>query len=153
MRKRGKRLVLPLLVVLAISMYLMGTGSRKDAPSESGHRVIEESIVSLPDDLNEALRAAAAEDASPYNQQALRAAQPDDVSLYIQQALRAAQPDDVSPYIQQALRAAQPDDVSSYIQQALQAAQPDDAYVRNKRFLPAISGLAGKLLCKSAFFF
>ena len=87
--------------------------------------------VSLPNDLNEALRAAAAEDASPYNQQALRAAQPDDVSSYIQQALQAAQPDDVS----------------SYIQQAFQAAQPDDTYVMDKRFLPAIAGLAGNLLC------
>eukprot|EP00058_Branchiostoma_floridae_P013171 XP_002598659.1 hypothetical protein BRAFLDRAFT_67060 [Branchiostoma floridae] len=192
MRKRGKRLVLPLLVVLAISMYLMGTGSRKDAPSESGHRVIEELIALPSEDLQEAFLAAADENAplygydkdkgqlelianSRHTRDILSTDEAQDREILsdtmangakeeslvdkevrnedlllpndLNEAVQAAAAEDTSPYIQQALRAAQPDDVSPYIQQALQAAEPDDAYVMDKRFLPAIAGLAGKLLC------
>ncbi|XP_035685635.1 uncharacterized protein LOC118422225 [Branchiostoma floridae] len=87
-----KRIVgvgVPLVLILAVSAFLILTASKKDPLSEPGHRVIKRSLP-LPDELQDAIRAAAAEDAP--------------------------------------------------------------AYVKDKRFLPAIANLAGKLLSSGGSF-
>ncbi|CAH1226468.1 Hypp105 [Branchiostoma lanceolatum] len=63
--KRAVGIGVPLLLILAVSAYLIGTALRKDPFSEPGHRVIKRSL-SLPADLQDALRAAAAEDPADY---------------------------------------------------------------------------------------
>ncbi|XP_066263560.1 uncharacterized protein [Branchiostoma lanceolatum] len=63
--KRAVGIGVPLLLILAVSAYLIGTALRKDPFSEPGHRVIKRSL-SLPTDLQDALRAAAAEYPADY---------------------------------------------------------------------------------------
>ncbi|KAI8489136.1 hypothetical protein Bbelb_331210 [Branchiostoma belcheri] len=66
--KKAVGVCLPLVLILAVSVYLIGTVSRENPDtvlSKPGLRIIKRSI-SLSDDLNGALRAAAAEDAPAY---------------------------------------------------------------------------------------
>ncbi|CAH1233427.1 Hypp738 [Branchiostoma lanceolatum] len=63
--KRAVGIGVPLLLVLAVSAYLIGTALRKDPFSKPGHRVIKRSLA-LPEDLQDALRAAAAENPTDY---------------------------------------------------------------------------------------
>ncbi|XP_019618562.1 PREDICTED: uncharacterized protein LOC109465632 [Branchiostoma belcheri] len=66
--KKAVGVCLPLVLILAVSVYIIGTVSRENPDtvlSKPGLRIIKRSI-SLSDDLNGALRAAAAEDAPAY---------------------------------------------------------------------------------------
>ncbi|CAH1276932.1 Hypp9430 [Branchiostoma lanceolatum] len=63
--KRVLGIGVPLVLILAVSAYLIGTVLWKEPSSKPGHRVIKRSL-SLPGDLQDALRAAAAEDAPAY---------------------------------------------------------------------------------------
>ncbi|KAI8498306.1 hypothetical protein Bbelb_242500 [Branchiostoma belcheri] len=68
MNKKAFGVCLPLVLILVVSAYLIGTVSREDpdiVSSKPGHRIIKRSL-SLSDDLRGALRAAAAEDAPAY---------------------------------------------------------------------------------------
>ncbi|XP_019621860.1 PREDICTED: uncharacterized protein LOC109468069 [Branchiostoma belcheri] len=68
MNKKAVGVCLPLVLILVVSAYLIGTVSREDpdiVSSKPGHRIIKRSL-SLSDDLRGALRAAAAEDAPAY---------------------------------------------------------------------------------------
>ncbi|XP_019616275.1 PREDICTED: uncharacterized protein LOC109463839 [Branchiostoma belcheri] len=63
--KKAVGVALPLVMILAVAVYLAVTGSTKKESSNQGHRVIKRSLV-LPSDLQEAMRAASAEDAPAY---------------------------------------------------------------------------------------
>ncbi|KAI8514064.1 hypothetical protein Bbelb_083880, partial [Branchiostoma belcheri] len=63
--KKAVGVALPLVMILAVAVYLAVTGSTKKESSNQGHRVIKRSLV-LPSDLEEAMRAASAEDAPAY---------------------------------------------------------------------------------------
>ncbi|XP_066266192.1 uncharacterized protein [Branchiostoma lanceolatum] len=63
--KRVLGIGVPLVLILAVSAYLIGTVLWKEPSSKPGHRVIKRSL-SLPADLQDALRAAVSEDAPAY---------------------------------------------------------------------------------------
>eukprot|EP00058_Branchiostoma_floridae_P001127 XP_002586615.1 hypothetical protein BRAFLDRAFT_106125 [Branchiostoma floridae] len=63
--KRAVGVGVPLMLILAVSAYLILTASKKDPLSEPGHRVIKRSLP-LHSELEDALKAAAAEDAPAY---------------------------------------------------------------------------------------
>ncbi|XP_035687255.1 uncharacterized protein LOC118423275 [Branchiostoma floridae] len=63
--KRAVGVGVPSVLILAVSAYLILTASKKDPLSEPGHRVVKRSL-SLPIELQDALKAAAAEDAPAY---------------------------------------------------------------------------------------
>ncbi|XP_035685611.1 uncharacterized protein LOC118422203 [Branchiostoma floridae] len=63
--RRAVGVGVPLVMILAVSAYLILTASKKDPLSEPGHRVIKRSLP-LHSELEDALKAAAAEDAPAY---------------------------------------------------------------------------------------
>ncbi|KAI8494112.1 hypothetical protein Bbelb_284590 [Branchiostoma belcheri] len=108
--KKAVGVALPLVLILAVSVYLIGTLSwEEERLSKPGHRVIKRSI-SLPHaDLHEVLRAAASEHAPEYVknhalvQDALRAAAGKDAPDYLKnravgrEALQAVAADEDTP--------------------------------------------------------
>ncbi|XP_035687268.1 uncharacterized protein LOC118423284 isoform X1 [Branchiostoma floridae] len=63
--KRAVGVGVPLVLILAVSAFLILTASKKDPLSEPGHRVVKRSLP-LHSELEDALKAAAAEDAPAY---------------------------------------------------------------------------------------
>ncbi|KAI8512099.1 hypothetical protein Bbelb_111990 [Branchiostoma belcheri] len=158
MRKRTRRLALPLLVVLAISVYLMGTGSRKGTPPDSGHRVIEESIAMPNIEIEEAFRSAADKNAPLYQydkdtgklELVANPRHTRDI-LSTEDALEPEAISDTAGHGEAEVTGEfQKEDVSlsDDVQRILRAAAAKDASPYHQQDRRAIAALAGNLLCK-----